>query len=147
MLTKNVATKNDYQIILDIWEKSVKKKHHFLSKEDFNFYKEIIPKNLDYVTLYLWKIEDRVVGFTSIEGNELVMLFLDPDYIGKGYGSRILTELVTSENIKKIDVNSQNEHAKKFYLSHGFEIKSEDKMDGFGKKYPITHLIKTSNQK
>lgn len=142
MLNKKVATKNDYHLILNIWEKSVKHTHHFLSDEDFDFYKKIIPKNLDYVILYLWEVNDEIVGFSGVNGDELVMLFLDPVYMDKGYGGRILTELIAIEKIKKIDVNSQNEQAKKFYLNHDFEIKSEDKVDGFGKGYPITHLIK-----
>ena len=48
------------------------------------------------------------------------MLFLDPDFIGKRYGSQILIELIETEDIKRIDVNSQNKYAKHFYLSHGF---------------------------
>lgn len=70
------------------------------------------------------------------------MLFLDPDFIGKRYGSQILIELIETEDIKRIDVNSQNKYAKHFYLSHGFEIESEKDLDGFGKPYPITHLVK-----
>ncbi|PQC71758.1 hypothetical protein CUN44_11635, partial [Enterococcus faecium] len=38
--------------------------------------------------------------------------------------------------------HSQNKYAKHFYLSHGFEIESEEDLDGFGKPYPITHLVK-----
>ncbi|MGY3765568.1 GNAT family N-acetyltransferase [Vagococcus vulneris] len=143
MLNKKKATKNDYKLVLDIWEKSAKKTHHFLSDEDFNFYKKIIPEHLDYVNLYLWEDNDEIIGFSGISEDELVMLFLDPDFIGKRYGSKILIELMEMENINKIDVNTQNEYAKNFYLNHGFEIESEDEVDGFGKPYPITHLIKT----
>lgn len=142
MLNKKNITQNDYKLILKIWEKSVKATHHFLSVEDFNFYKKIIPENLDYVNLYLWVDDDKVIGFSGINNDELVMLFLDPEFIGKGYGSKILLNLVETENIKRMDVNTQNEHAKKFYLDHGFEIDSESKIDGFGKPYPIAHLIK-----
>jgi putative acetyltransferase len=142
MLNKKNATKNDYKLILEIWEKSVKKTHHFLSKEDFEFYKKIIPENLDYVSLYLWEDDNKVIGFSGINNDELVMLFLDPEFIGNGYGSKILLDLVENESIKRIDVNTQNEYAKKFYLTHGFEIESEDEVDGFGKPYPITHLNK-----
>lgn len=142
MLNKIRATKKDYELVLKIWEKSAKETHHFLSEEDFNFYKEIIPENLDYVNLDLWEDNGNIVGFSGISEDELVMLFLDPAFIGKRYGSRILTELIKIENIKRIDVNTQNEHAKKFYLNHGFEVESEEELDGFGKPYPITHLIK-----
>lgn len=37
-----------------------------------------------------------------------------------------------------VKINMQNI----FYLSHGFEIESEEDLDGFGKPYPITHLVK-----
>jgi len=142
MLNKIRATKKDYELVLRIWGKSAKETHHFLSEEDFNFYKEIIPENLNYVNLDLWEDNKNIVGFSGVSEEELVMLFLDPAYIGKRYGSRILTELIKTDNIKKIDVNTQNEHAKKFYLNHGFEVESEEELDGFGKPYPITHLIK-----
>lgn len=136
------ATKKDYELVLAIWEKSVKETHPFLAEADFNFYKKIIPENLTAVKLQLWKSQDKIIGFSGCDAGELVMLFLDPDFIGKGYGKQILLELMKTENIKKVDVNTQNEYAKKFYLKHGFEIESEDELDGFGKPYPITHLIK-----
>lgn len=46
MLTKIKATQNDYQTVLSIWEKSAQKTHDFLSKEDFEFYKNIIPHEI-----------------------------------------------------------------------------------------------------
>ncbi len=142
MLSKRKANKNDYETIITIWEKSAKATHYFLIKEDFDFYKEVIPKHLDDVDLALWSDKEKVIGFSGTSDSELVMLFLDPDFIGKRYGSYILTELMSQEGITKIDVNSQNEKAKTFYLNHGFEIVSEDLVDGFGKPYPITHLEK-----
>lgn len=142
MLIKKEATKNNYEAILNIWEKSAKETHHFLSKEDFDFYKEVIPQHLDSVDLLLWYDEGNLIGFSGISDTELVMLFLDPDFIGKRYGSRILHWMMENKGINQIDVNSQNENAKSFYLKHGFEVSSEDEIDGFGKPYPITYLVK-----
>lgn len=142
MLNRQNASKKDYDNVLNIWKKSAKETHHFLTPNDFNFYLEIIPQHLDAVALDLWHDDTNLVGFSGVSEDELVMLFLDPDFIGKKYGSRILTWLIENKNIKKIDVNTQNEHAKNFYLSHGFRIDSEDEIDGFGKPYPITHLVK-----
>lgn len=142
MLIKKEATKNNYEAILNIWEKSAKETHHFLSKDDFEFYKRIIPQHLDSVSLSLWYDSENLIGFSGINETELVMLFLDPDFIGKGYGSRILLWLMENKKINRIDVNTQNEKAKIFYLKHGFKIFSEDEIDGFGKPYPITHLVK-----
>lgn len=142
MLTKQRATQQDYDKVLQIWEKSAQATHHFLSREDFIFYKVIIPQHLDSVDLLLWYDEINLVGFSGVSEDELVMLFLDPDFIGKGYGSKVLRYLIENADIKKIDVNTQNEQAKQFYISHGFRVASEDAVDGFGKPYPITHLIR-----
>lgn len=142
MLNKIKTDKSNHDLVLEIWGKSVKKTHDFLSKKDFNYYKDIIPESLNDVNLYLWKDNHEIIGFSGTIQNELVMLFLDPDFIGKQYGSRILTDLIKTENINRIDVNAQNEHALNFYLNHGFKIESEDELDGFGKPYPIAHLIK-----
>lgn len=141
MLTKIKADKKDYGLVWQIWEKSAKKTHHFLSEEDFNYYKEIIPEYLNHVNLYLWRDGHQIIGFSGTSQDELVMLFLDPDFIGKRYGSRILSELIETEGIKRVDVNTQNECGKMFYLNHGFKIESEDELDGFGKAYPIAHLV------
>ncbi|HCM89139.1 MULTISPECIES: GNAT family N-acetyltransferase [Vagococcus] len=140
MLIKKTATSNDYELILTIWELSVKATHHFLSSEDQAFYKMQIPKFLDAVELSLWYNGNQVVGFSGGNAQELEMLFLDPKYIGKGYGNWILTWLIEHKNIRYIDVNKQNKNAKEFYLKHGFEVASESQTDGFGKPYPILHL-------
>lgn len=142
MLGRSKARKEEYGLILELWEKSVRHTHDFLAEEDIQFYKHVIPEYLDNVHLDLWKDEQHIIGFSGTSEDELVMLFLDPDFIGKQYGHKILLELIAAESIKKIDVNTQNEPAKSFYLNHGFEIASEDAVDGFGKPYPITHLIK-----
>ncbi|WP_324614145.1 hypothetical protein [Pediococcus pentosaceus] len=54
-----------------------------------------------------------------------------------------MSTLVRKYDIKRIDVNSQNVQAKRFYLKSNFKIDSEDPVDGFGKPYPITHLIRS----
>ncbi|TKN74307.1 hypothetical protein DVX06_13155, partial [Enterococcus faecium] len=46
-------------------------------------YKAIIPENLDEVKLYLWEDNGEIVGFSGVSAEELVMLFLDPDFIDK----------------------------------------------------------------
>ncbi|WP_429976113.1 hypothetical protein [Enterococcus sp. DIV0086] len=79
---------------------------------------------------------------SGINNDELVKLFLYPEFIGKGYGSKILLDLAENESIKRIDVNTQNDYAKNFYLTYDFEIESEGEVDSFGKPYPITHLNK-----
>ncbi|MBC1722467.1 GNAT family N-acetyltransferase [Listeria seeligeri] len=140
MLINKQATKQDYQLILAIWEKSVIATHHFLSAEDRLFYKEQIPLFPDKEDLLLWCDGERVIGFSGTSGRELEMLFLEPDFTGKGFGSQIFCKLMEEKQINQVDVNEQNDRAKVFYLKHGFEVSSKSEKDGFGKAYPILHL-------
>ncbi|WP_367618494.1 GNAT family N-acetyltransferase [Vagococcus proximus] len=140
MLNNYLATHSDHDLILDIWEKSAKATHAFLSPDDLDFYKEQIPNFLDHVELRIWSIDKSPIGFSGTSGQELDMLFLDPEKIGGGYGHQILTWLIETQNITKIDVNEQNSRAKDFYLKHGFKVVSRSERDGFDKPYPILHL-------
>jgi putative acetyltransferase len=51
-----LAAKNDYPEIMGIWESAVRATHHFLSEEDFNYFKEVIPKD------YLPQLEVYVIA-------------------------------------------------------------------------------------
>ncbi|KRN75663.1 hypothetical protein IV73_GL000156 [Weissella kandleri] len=140
MLNNRIAEKVDYTNVIDIWDRSVKATHHFLSEEDKDFYQNIIPNFFEEVELMLWYDDEALIGFSGVDGQELVMLFLDPQFIGKHYGTRIIDWLKMNRNINSIDVNEQNENALKFYLKQGFEIDSRSEKDGFDKPYPILHL-------
>lgn len=144
MLTHKKAVLDDYPKVLEVWGKSVKETHNFLSQKDFVFYQEAIPNYLNAVELLLWYDDEQLLGFSGTQDEELAMLFLNPEFMGKKYGSKILVWLLENKNIQKIDVNAQNKNAKAFYLKHGFTIDSENQIDGFGKNYPILHLVKQS---
>ena len=141
-LKHRIGTATDYELILTIWEKSVRATHLFLPPSEIEYFKSIIPKALKNVELIIWEDEQHVVGFSGVSEEELDMLFLDPKFFRKGYGSQILTWLIENKGITKIDVNTQNEAAFAFYLKHGFVVDSQDEVDGFGKPYPISHLVK-----
>ncbi|SYX83695.1 GNAT family N-acetyltransferase [Paenibacillus alvei] len=68
------------------------------------------------------------------------MLFLDPDEIGKGYGTQIIQLLIKEFGVNSVDVNTDNERAKMYYLKNGFSIVDESQTDSSGRPYPILHL-------
>ena len=140
MLNQHIAMRTEYPLILALWEQSVSATHAFLSPADFAFYKDLLPTFLDHVELRLWSIGGQPMGFSGTNGDELVMLFLDPTKIGAGYGHQILTWLITNQQITKVDVNEQNQRAQAFYLKHGFQIIGRSQRDDFDKPYPILHL-------
>ncbi|KEK24026.1 GNAT family N-acetyltransferase [Bacillus gaemokensis] len=134
------ATTNDYNIILNLWEKSVTATHSFLSFDDKQEIKREIPLYFPHLDVRIWYVENSLIGFSAINQNHLEMLFLDPNEIGKGYGKQIIQLLINNFGVKTVDVNKDNENAKKFYLKNGFSIVSEQPTDDSGRPYPILHL-------
>ena len=72
------------------------------------------------------------------------MLFIDPQYFNKGYGTQIVQTLIKDKKIQFVDVNKDNENAIQFYKKNGFIKYDESEQDGQGRDYPILHL-KLSN--
>lgn len=135
------ASKEDYCQIIELWESSVRATHHFLKEEDILFYKDrILDKYFDLVDLYIVKNSKRMLGFMGVGDGSIEMLFVDPLARGKGVGKYLLCYGVSELNIKKVDVNEENEQAVGFYQKLGFMVKGRSDLDGEGKPYPILHM-------
>ncbi|MFC4687367.1 GNAT family N-acetyltransferase [Epilithonimonas pallida] len=127
--------------ILSVWEQSVKATHHFLMESDFEQYKKIL-QNFDFKDLDVFCLEEneKVVGFIGIHSEKIEMLFLNPDYIGKGLGRQLIDFAFSNFDIRYVDVNEQNPKATEFYQKIGFEIFDRSEKDDLGKPYPILKM-------
>ncbi|GAV16084.1 GNAT family N-acetyltransferase [Paenibacillus sp. NAIST15-1] len=134
------ATVNDHELILNLWDRSVTATHHFLKLEDKLEIRKEIPFYFPHLDVRLWFVEGSFVGFSGTNENHLEMLFLDPDEIGKGYGTQIIQLLIKEFGVNSVDVNTDNERAKMYYLKNGFSIVDGSQTDSSGRPYPILHL-------
>ena len=136
------TSKEDYILILEVWEASVRATHHFLKEEDIEFFKPLILNTyLDAVDLRVVKNrENRIVGFLGVADHNLEMLFIHPDFRGKGIGKALLEHAVKEMEVTKVDVNEQNDQAVGFYQYLGFKIYGRSEVDGLGKPYPLLHM-------
>lgn len=127
--------------IVSVWENSVKATHHFLLESDFEEYKAIL-QNFDFKDLDVFCLEDnaKIVGFIGIYSEKIEMLFLDPDYIGKGLGKQLIDFAFSNFEINYVDVNEQNPKATEFYQKWGFETFDRTEKDDMGKPYPILKM-------
>ena len=126
--------------LIDVWEKSVRSSHHFLSEEDLDYYRPRIRDiYFDAVDLYVIR-NPNVVAFMGLSEDMVEMLFVLPSEKGKGYGSALLNYAFEEKHIRKIDVNEQNTEAYKFYTNRGYHAIAKDEVDAEGKPYPIIHL-------
>ncbi len=134
------CTKEDYETLAGIWERSVMATHDFLKKDDFNEIKAaLIPDYFPNVDLYAITDNGWYSGFIGLSLTSIEMLFIDSGRRGQGYGSA-LVEFAKQEGATKVDVNEQNPSALNFYKAKGFRIISRDETDDAGRPYPILHL-------
>lgn len=136
-----LAVAEDYPRIMGIWESAVQATHHFLSEEDFLYFKEIIPKEyLPNLDVYLISDNKEVQGFASVAEGNLEMLFIHDDARGKGLGKKLYQFMKDNTRLTKVDVNEQNPQAIGFYEKMGFRQTGRSEKDGSGKDYPIIHM-------
>jgi putative acetyltransferase len=133
----------EHDLILDIWESSVRATHHFLKEEDILFFKQTIHEHKYFEMVELACVrndEGQILGFLGTNEDSLEMLFVHADAIGQGVGKTLLHHAIEELKVKKVDVNEQNEEAVGFYLHHGFKVVNRSELDGTGKPFPILHM-------
>lgn len=146
-MNQHQATENEYSKLVDIWARSVRQTHDFLKDDDFKTIKSELATYFPHLDVRVWTDDEKIIGFSGVDGTKLEMLFLDPVYIGKGYGKQVVTSLVKENNIQFVDVNEQNYSAKAFYFAMGFEEYSRSEVDDAGRVYPILHFKKSTKEK
>ncbi|MCA6068490.1 GNAT family N-acetyltransferase [Chryseobacterium sp. RG1] len=136
-----LATSEDYPRIMEVWESAVRATHDFLSEEDLQHFKEIIPKEyLPNLKVYLITENNEVQGFASVAEVNLEMLFIHDEARGKGFGRTLYQSMKDKTGLTKVDVNEQNPQAIGFYEKMGFKATGRSEKDGSGKDYPIIHM-------
>ncbi|MAX69727.1 MAG: GNAT family N-acetyltransferase [Flavobacteriaceae bacterium] len=134
--------KSEYKEVVNLWEASVRATHHFLKDDDIEYFKPLILNSyLDAVELRCVRNhESTIIGFSGVAEHNLEMLFIHPDYRGKGIGKLLLNYSIENLGVFKVDVNEQNGQALDFYKYSGFEIVGRSELDSSGKPYPILHM-------
>lgn len=134
------------QVIM-VWERSVTATHHFVSKADMAYFKSMVEQiDFNSFTVYCLVNENTVIGFIGVADHAIEMLFLDPAWIGKGFGKKLMQFAIDDLKVNKVDVNEQNQHAVSFYTAFGFSTYERTDKDPQGKDYPILKM-KLVNQR
>ncbi|WP_455684613.1 GNAT family N-acetyltransferase [Thomasclavelia sp.] len=128
--------------LIEVWEKSVRATHLFLSDKEINDIKKYVPQAINEIAhLIVLENESKYpVAFMGIEKQTLEMLFIAPDERGKGLGKRLMQYGIDNYSIKKLAVNEQNPLAKGFYEHMGFQVYKRTDYDEQGKPYPLLYM-------
>ena len=128
--------------LCDVWEKSVRATHLFLSDSEVKEIAKYVPgalKQLPHLIIAT-NDENEPVAFMGIDGKKLESLFISPEERGKGLGKQLIQYGIKHYSINQVVVNEQNTQAKGFYEHIGFQVYKRSDIDEQGNPYPILYM-------
>ena len=117
------------EVLLQIWERSVRATHLFLSDAEVNRIKEYVPRAFEGVEHLIVAEAEKPVAFMGTQNGRLEMLFVAPEERGRGIGRQLLQYGVESYGVFEVTVNEQNPQAVGFYERMGFETYKQTDTD------------------
>ena len=128
--------------LLDVWEKSVRATHLFLSGEEIEEIRKFVPTALTAVPHLIVEMdtEGTPVAFMGIDDRKLEMLFIAPKERGKGLGRKLMEHGIEKYSVKELVVNEQNPQARGFYEHMGFQVRERSELDEQGNPYPVLFM-------
>ena len=140
------AQAGERDALVDIWLRSVRATHAFLSESDIQFYLPLVREALSAGDLDVWVLAtelDQPIGFLGMDRDRIEALFLDPDHRRRG-GGRLLVRHARSLSAElRLDVNEQNVDARRFYEACGFVVEGRSDLDATGRRFPLLHMRKS----
>jgi putative acetyltransferase len=137
------AISTDRESLVDIWLRSVRATHTFLSEKDIQ---SLLPPTRDYLTSdepELWVLcsaSGVVLGFMGMDGSKMDALFLAPEFHRRGGGRRLVRHAQERRGELMVDVNEQNPAARRFYEACGFVVEGRSERDDAGRPFPLLHM-------
>ena len=130
------------QQLLEIWDKSVRATHLFLSDSEIESIKKYVPQALKEIPhLIIAENENGFpIAFMGIDGQKLEMLFISSEERGKGFGKKLIRYGIETYSINELTVNEQNPSARGFYEHMGFQVYKRTDHDGQGNPYPLLYM-------
>ena len=125
-----------------LWEASVRATHHFLSEDDICEIRGYVPMALTGVGELIVAMDElqNPVAFMGVEDGRLEMLFVEPQYIGKGVGRLLVRNGIDCYGINEVTVNEQNPSAVGFYKHMGFRESKRSDFDEQGRPFPLIYM-------
>ena len=116
----------DLSEILDVWYSASQIAHLFLTEEFFE------QERRDISTIYLpnaetwvYELDEVVIGFIALIGNEVGAIFVDPAFHGQGVGCELMDKASGLRNTLELDVFEENLIGRRFYRRYGFSKVNE----------------------
>ncbi len=138
-----LAVPADADCLFDVWLRSVRATHLFLSEADIQALMPHVREYLLMAAATLWVLEEddgAAVGFMGLTGGEIDSLFLAPEFQRRGGGRALVEHARTLAGKLTVSVNEQNPGAVRFYEACGFVVIGRSDVDSAGRPFPLLHM-------
>lgn len=127
--------------LITLWETSVRDTHLFLTEDDIQKLTPFIKIGFSGIeTLIVAYDNHKPIAFMGIKAVKIEMLFVSPNYLGKGIGRELAELGISQYGVQYVDVNEQNTQAEGFYKHIGFEAFERTELDEQGNQFPILKM-------
>jgi putative acetyltransferase len=136
---------SDLKNLMVAWENANALAHPFL-QEDFvaQVRKDIPALYLPNADTWVAKVENHIVGFIALIGNEVGAIFLQPEHHGKRIGKMMMDKAQELHGSLELEVFKKNTIGRKFYSEYGFELLEEKIHEPTGE--PVLRLKFSANK-
>ena len=107
--------------VVDVWRRASEIAHHFLpgeflDREERNIVERWLPASETWLAV----VDDGIVGYLALVGNEVGAIFVDPNRQGEGHGRALMDHARSMHDRLVLDVFEQNAVGRRFYDRYGF---------------------------
>lgn len=137
------ATHSEREVLFDVWLRSLRATHSFVSEADVQSFLPLVRDYLASDASEFWVLvsdEGDVIGFMGLSGPKMESLFLAPEHFRRGGGRRMVRHAHALHGELTVDVNEQNDGARRFYEACGFVVEGRSELDDMGRPYPLLHM-------
>ena len=129
--------------MLEVWQRSVRATHDFLQDSDVVGLRPLVAAELQSSNIAWWVLDasGTVAGFMGLGNDTIEALFIDPGWQGEGGGTLLVEHAQRHARAGLgVDVNEQNEAARRFYEKRGFVVVGRSATDDAGRPWPLLHM-------
>lgn len=140
-----LARAEDRDVLVELWERSVRATHKFLTNDDVLKLKPFVALELQKPSVDWWVLDSDAgipIGFIGFVHDTIEALFVDPAHTGGGAGKALIAHVQAMAEGRSltVEVNEQNEAAAGFYTSQGFEVFDRSPTDSAGRPFPLLRM-------
>ncbi len=134
----------DLDSVLSSWENASKVAHPFLKEEFQAQERKNIPElYIPNADTWVVEVDDQVVGFIALIGNEVGAIFLQPAHQGKKIGKLMMDKAKELHGDLEVEVFERNSIGRNFYAQYGFKLIEEKVHEPTGER--LLRLKYTAN--